>query len=353
MPPLCEFSIVLILVLLFQTIQGEPVAAFRGYKKGLLAPPNQLKLRSVIPTGRPLSNGFSTSVKSNASTSSTNPSASTTSPPITSAYSIPNKCEMDYEGHIAQMGNMSQTHCTGTTTVAGPALTGLLRDCPLWDKSCHGNRTAAVNDFYENELTFLQENACFVNDTIDCKGIESDELLRTFPKIKEWMRSPDCDAGFFEYQRMKGNIDDFQTNETMICCNTCYITAADVDIYYWPEANADTSCLSIIGDHVNPPLFEATTDVNETTYWGCTPTAPVSGKSIITTARMTSIGSVTFKQSLYNPWNGDPCESTSPVSNTISATPTPSLQARGHSLIVTGNGSNGTAQVVTSDGFTL
>lgn len=38
------------------------------------------------------------------------------------------------------------------------------------------------------------------------------------------------------------------------------IEAGNVDVYYWPGPNANTSCQSIIGNRVNPPDYGATTD---------------------------------------------------------------------------------------------
>ena len=349
--PISYASIVVVLLsTLFQTVFGEPIAFLKRRNEG---PPPILKPRSVISGTSPSIGGFSIYQSRNATSATYIASAPITTAPITTSASLPNDCYIDYDGNIKQDGNFSQTSCTGTKTIAGPPLTGLLGDCVLWDKSCNGNRTNATSDFYETELTFLQENSCFVNETLDCKGILPDDMLKVFPNLKDWMRSEECDDGFKDYQRSIGNGNDFPDNETSICCNTCYINADDVDIYYWPVPNADTSCLNIIGDKVDPPLYGATTDANKTTYWGCTPTTPLAGKTIITTARMTSIGSVTFKQSLFNPWSGDPCGATSVTTGTSSAMPVKNLQVRGHSLIASASGGNGSATIVTTNGFTL
>ena len=52
------------------------------------------------------------------------------------------------------------------------------------------------------------------------------------------------------------------------CCGQCEIYGPNVEVYYWPEPNADDSCLSIIGDKVNPPLEGAKTDNAGDVWWG-------------------------------------------------------------------------------------
>ncbi|KAL2041077.1 hypothetical protein N7G274_006021 [Stereocaulon virgatum] len=103
-----------------------------------------------------------------------------------------------------------------------------------------------------------------------------------------------------------------------------------VNVYYWLELGADTSCLSIIGDEVKSITDDDTTE-SGLTYWGCTAKSPTTSvlplslapsmiegsgytwensenvKSIMTTAEMNTIGPITFKRTLYNPWSPPEC----------------------------------------------
>lgn len=82
-------------------------------------------------------------------------------------------------------------------------------------------------------------------------------------------------------------------------CGVCGVGGPNVDVYYWPQASANTSCLSIIGPTPNPPLAGATM-ANGVTYWGYTDTdAP---HNVIQTMQLTSINGITFKMPLVDPW---------------------------------------------------
>ena len=73
-------------------------------------------------------------------------------------------------------------------------------------------------------------------------------------------------------------------------CGTCIVGGPNVDVYYWPQTRANTSCLSIIGPTASPPLAGATTS-NGLTYWG-------SPETMI----LTAINGITFKMPLQDPW---------------------------------------------------
>ena len=82
-------------------------------------------------------------------------------------------------------------------------------------------------------------------------------------------------------------------------CGICDVGGPNVDVYYWPQPSANTSCLSIIGPTANPPLAGATT-ADGVTYWGYTNTdAP---HNVIQTMQLTSINGITFKMPLVDPW---------------------------------------------------
>ena len=82
-------------------------------------------------------------------------------------------------------------------------------------------------------------------------------------------------------------------------CGVCGVGGPNVDVYYWPQPNANTSCLSIIGPTPSPPLAGATT-ANGETYWGYTNKSPPY--NIIQTMQLTTINGVTFKMPLLDPW---------------------------------------------------
>ena len=97
----------------------------------------------------------------------------------------------------------------------------------------------------------------------------------------------------------------------------CALVVGDVDIYFWPDPDRNTSCLSIIGDATNPPMQEASTrtvygpfynnSLYTTVYWGCSAGHSNSGGSFVTTAVLATTGSLSVKQYLFNPWSSQPC----------------------------------------------
>ena len=291
----------------------------------------------------------------------------TISPSMTS-----NALDYDEKGGRCTIG-LGDQNCTNigvTTTVLEPGPPLHLKDeCLLWNASCTGNRTLALDEFFERTLAFLQENECFVHhENPSCSKLVSPDTMSEFAVIKTWMRSPQCLSSSSEHQVIQGGTPMPYTLGTT-CCDICQISAQNVDIYYWPDPNANTSCLSIVGSGVNPPLYGATSVItmpvspfNTTiTYWGCTAQDPSSGLSYITTALLTSRGSITFKEPLLNPWSVPPCVETASalpgLSTSIeSRTLYPSIHARGHSLVLPPNITQNDGQpasTVVMGGFTL
>lgn len=94
------------------------------------------------------------------------------------------------------------------------------------------------------------------------------------------------------------------TNTTMVTsvasrpqsCGACVVGGPNVDVYYWPEPNVNTSCLSIIGTALSPPLAGATIS-NGATYWGYS-----DEEGYLTTMIYTSINGITFKLPIWDPW---------------------------------------------------
>lgn len=270
-------------------------------------------------------------------------------------------------GGVCEIGEPLCNSTGITATIDGPQISGLdngLRDqCMLWDSSCSGNKTKALINFFGNTTDFLFENACFVNSNSSWCSQHDAKVLPELGKIKSWMRSPQCMASSSEYVKDLGQTPmSAELDES--CCNTCYLSGKNVDLYYWPEPGADTSCLSIIGEKVNPLNYGATSSYDSdlletTTYWGCTAQTPVSGDSIIRTAQITTVGSLTYKVPLVNPWSSPECVGKStPYANSetsVTAAPVSSMMVRPRSLILSSiTHEDGTpVTTVVTDGHTL
>ena len=269
----------------------------------------------------------------------------------------------------------------GSLTEAKP--TSLKDMCVLWDSSCSGSRTAAIKKFFRSTVDF-GGNACFEQtpggDSSACITYNPRSRLLEWDKIKQWMRSSQCSSALDTYHELNktghGTLDRFYP-DVSTCCLRCYIQAANVDLYYWPEPGVDTSCLSIIGESVRPLDYGATTAtvsvlhqftqrVDTVTYWGCTASTLKTeiltykghlttryNRETITTAKITTIGSLAVKHSAFNPWSSAPC----PQENATSQVPevrimslAPDTSLKSPSSITLNN--NLPISVV-SDGFTL
>jgi len=260
--------------------------------------------------------------------------------------------------------------CSGTKTWDGPSLS--LRDqCVLWDSSCTGDVDSAARNFFEN-MWMMDEKPCWKqgnNASYSCTLYEPPETLLAMTKIKDWMRGTQCISLMKSLHSSTTTI--VKAGTTLVsttaeatavgetCCGNAIIEAQNVDIYYWPEPGANTSCLSVVGHSVNPLYYGATTD-SGLAYWGCTARAPTTSmmisvlgspgteqiwttltniQSIITTARITEINSLTFKIPLVNPWSPPACiEVTSAMADSVTSTQNSvaqkSVHARGHSLVI-------------------
>jgi hypothetical protein len=264
----------------------------------------------------------------------------------TQASSFANSCRPSSSSH-------------GSITTAAPsstyrdvhAIPELSEQCILWNSSCCGDRKAIAAEFFNNTRPFMEEKKCWkVMDypSNSCDQIESPDILSAMRAVKSWMRTPDCASVRADPDSSEG------------CCGSGYIRAANVDVYYWPEPDPNTACLSVVGDTIHPLDYGATTATG-VTYWGCPPAIPKTStmkseitdssgrlvstittmtvQSILTTAQISVIGSITFKQSLFNPWSPAPCiEETStlspasvPAGNHTSHAP---IRARAHSLLI-------------------
>lgn len=195
-------------------------------------------------------------------------------------------------------------------------LAGYDEVCVLWDKSCTGTEEHASSKFPAWYQDF-SGNLCFGGHSCECM-VNGRNLSRAssaaFDNVLSFARSPRCRkaAG---YLATGTSSPYFPSGNT--CCGSCWFAGGmGVRLYYWPESDANKSCLSIIGDATAPQTYDATTRPTYDTalgnssivYWGCyTVPGATSELSLtsgyVTTATMTTVGSLTIKQQWYNPWS--------------------------------------------------
>ena len=177
--------------------------------------------------------------------------------------------------------SITDKYCSYNGTDRNPD--GLSDQCMLWDSICPGNQTLAIDQFFGKTQEYLYENVCFTGDgdevvQSNCTRQNTPARYSEFGRIKSWMRSSKCIASQGVYQKahptpdtegMHGEKRGYEKRDTSsrghndgrgTCCGICNIEAGNVDVYYWPGSNANESCLSIIGNSVNPPDYGATTD---------------------------------------------------------------------------------------------
>ena len=204
--------------------------------------------------------------------------------------------------------------------------------CALVDKTCGSNESLAMEDLWNDSLNGHYAQSCIrnwgsnVEVDIVCNEIGNLGGLQYASAFASWLRGPECRsssslfASHASFSALGG-----------ICC-TCGVSGATVDLFYWPQPDADDSCLDVVGTEVRPMDFDATTKTNvasytyggtltsvvfNTTYWGCSARHPVSGASIITTATVAFTDNVgdnyTHSKSrservpLMNPWSVSDC----------------------------------------------
>ena len=207
----------------------------------------------------------------------------------------------------------------GDTVSIVPATINANRDCLLWDDQCQGNRSVALLDFFNQTLLRLYYDPSFVEGGRrwqTCFQSVAPLSASLTSKVKSWMRQPECMDSWHEASKQfKGIFGGLVSHD---CCGDCNIGGLEVEVYYWPSPNADTSCLDTIGtgDKVDPPLNDATTSCKTPvepdicwTYWGY---VDAKGKTQ-TTEVFTSINGVTWKMPYVNPWN----HKTPPTQGTI------------------------------------
>ena len=187
--------------------------------------------------------------------------------------------------------------------------------CALWDNSCTGNKSLAMDDIYDRMM--WPAMACVQRkDDFACDQVGNLGGLSHVQDLESWMRSPKClstSSLWAEETHRIYSVFEFDSGVDS-CCGSCKVYGNRVDLFYWPEENADDSCLSIVGSTVNSIDAGATTStfINwngnfTSTYWGCQARTITSDSSIITTAFLSTMRELTFKVSLANPWDPPDC----------------------------------------------
>ena len=100
--------------------------------------------------------------------------------------------------------SITDKYCTYNGTARNPD--GLRDQCLLWDETCSGNQTLAVNRFFGQTRGYLYDNVCFTADAADvvesnCTRQNTSARSAEFKRIKNWMRSSQCIDRQGEYQK--------------------------------------------------------------------------------------------------------------------------------------------------------
>ena len=240
----------------------------------------------------------------------------------------------------------------GTALLSNTSLIGGDADlsdvCVLWDNTCHGNKSQALDRFYNDfESDFINCGSHFYTCKYDAPLVE---------KVQMWMRSPKC-------------INDTAASDLPICCGNCTLEGGAVQIYYWPQPGSQDSCLEIVNSNVTAAFWDgatATTDflgiVNR--YWGCRRRATPSDPETIITLSFwaASNDEVPFKYPLVNPWSPVDCEEvltefpSAPQRKDFSVRVTSKLDNLSSSAIITSSptlNSDPAIKIVVSDNLTL
>ena len=201
-------------------------------------------------------------------------------------------------------------------------------ECVLWDDTCHGDKQNAASIFFGKTLAALLENECFtVTDSardlvVGLKNLVDEEpapydraqcpggisgippaTSSLWSTLKSWMREPACASSSLEYSSA---VRQPPAQDVMYgCCGPCAIDGPNVDVYYWPSPEANTSCLNIIGTSVNPPTEGATTrdgcqhrHANRYHYG-----VYFDQRHLIQNTNVESLGIKTRREHQYEPWN--------------------------------------------------
>ena len=283
---------------------------------------------------------------------------------------------MDPDSAMAEIYNKAYANVTYTPPAYVPIK--IAPDvCVLWDPSCKGNRTLAAEQFFgqskdnsSGTMLELLVDPCFDGLGTDGSGTKCtssllDPASASFSSaVRSYMREPQCSKDYESIQPLSSRTFDD-------CCGTCFIYGPNVDVYYWPEPNADTSCLSIIGSDVVPLDVGAQTDGAGVVYWAASTNLYDIYVPTVTTAIITTINGIVVKEAVANPWDASPSITTTrPLSNMkkrnqLSVHPRAFNPLYGRELGTNSNSSSGagvtanvrageiTGSIAVSDGFTF
>ena len=349
--------------------------------------------------------------------SNTSASRSMNGQSLSTAFLSQSTVNSRFQSDKAKACDIKDNYCNNSRISNTANVTDLDDLCVLWDPSCSSNGTLAANRFFNQ--TFQNDlfgNVCFtqVNYTDSVGVSKCDEFnppkrMFEFREMRNWMRSKQCVSAAANWAaRTPGDVNftyanakdwkisredpDTQMEAQMYpdsinytsgvapsCCGVCNVYSQNVDIYYWPEPDTNTSCLSIIGGSIRPLDYGATktevslntTETSTATYWGCNPRTStfynpmergnVTYTTATTTAQITTIGSLLVKVPVVNPWSSSPCLESGQISrgsnkSTDIRDKHAPIHARDHALMTTSSfpRSNGSAvKTIVSGSFTL
>lgn len=286
--------------------------------------------------------------------------------------------------HTAGLTNWANNNTVGDPTTDGyiPRYDGY---CALWNGSCSGNLKEAFSN-YDANIAWQEGKVCYkpalsaacgqdqefcpIWSQCSIDGTSAPETSKSaFAKMRSFARSPQC-TSMYEEKHCPGPAESSSSCAANLgpigpCCGFCYLPGVPVDLYHWPVAGSDTSCLSIIGDIENR-LLGATAQTSSpfSTYWGCTTIATDSNgnttSNYLPTAVLRTIGKLTARQNIFNPWYWTG-SCAGPVNTSTmyraSSTSAATLKVRAHPLLnstrIAGTDSVTSVIVAVSDGFTL
>ena len=217
--------------------------------------------------------------------------------------------------------------------------------CVLWDNSCKGNKEEAKSMWRTNLRWKWGVRDTAVHGTCIRLGICEGKERSKYGKLVDWMRSPACDAYPYSFQDEDSFLNG-EGPEKGTCCGHCRVDAeTHVDIYYWQDPLADTSCLEVIGDEVYPIDYGATVSkesgLREQKYWGCKTKGPDGNVTTVPTAYLAEdipFPGFTSKEYLVHPLSSQPCpEATltrAPRHSVQTSILRPSLRVSAHSLSI-------------------
>ena len=286
-------------------------------------------------------------------------------------------------GSVSQSGNGTDDKRNDTSSTASTPeyIPDYELYCALWNSSCPGNSRLAWS-YFDEMVSWRNGAMCHWSEcTVKEKDVPPASKM-AFADLIEFARSDKCASMYGPHISLEDS--PFTTPHHYMnmgpCCGPCHFVPTIVDLYYWPVQDADTSCLSLIGDTVNAPDYGATTSTaiidpgvstKTEVLWNCvTASSLVNGITsfgYLSTATLATVGSITYKKLDYNPWfppsiclNTSNQDQLSLSVSSISAGKQLSIRVHPRSIVAPpqsaahpGNGSSMTQVIAQQDGFAL